>query len=225
MSIRDFYNSSYQYKDLFENLVKKEFPNLNYEITEDFIGVFDGLFPSEYCRMWKETYKRFSDSNQSFSRRQYVQSTHEPHQKSDHAVDTPSVDFYTENEWSFACPLFDKVFWGVAHQLYADKYSILKESGAYKIYTYKTQLIRAGEGYHVWHYESPDRLSCQRILVFMLYLNTVEEGGETEFLYYKKRIKPVEGRLLLWPANFTHTHRGNPPLKEDKYIVTGWLEF
>jgi hypothetical protein len=56
-------------------------------------------------------------------------------------------------------------------------------------------------------------------------LNTVKEGGETEFLYYKKRINPIEGRLVIWPAGFTHTHRGNPPLSNDKYIITGWLEF
>jgi hypothetical protein len=70
-----------------------------------------------------------------------------------------------------------------------------------------------------------NREISQRLLVFILYLNTIEEGGETEFLYQKKRIQPVEGRLLIWPAGFTHTHRGNPPLKDNKYIVTGWLEF
>ena len=58
----------------------------------------------------------------------------------------------------------------------------------------------------------------------MIYLNTIEEGGETEFLYLKKREKPVEGKLLIFPAGFTHTHRGNPPLKGDKYILTSWLE-
>jgi hypothetical protein len=58
----------------------------------------------------------------------------------------------------------------------------------------------------------------------MLYLNDVEEGGETEFLYLKKRIKPQQNRLLIWPAGFTHTHRGNPPLSNNKYIITGWVE-
>jgi len=58
----------------------------------------------------------------------------------------------------------------------------------------------------------------------MLYLNTVSEGGETEFLYLHRRIKPLQGRLLIFPASFTHTHRGNPPLSGDKYILTSWLE-
>jgi len=60
---------------------------------------------------------------------------------------------------------------------------------------------------------------------WMVYLNDVEEGGETEFLYQHKRLKPEQGTLVIWPASFTHTHRGNPPLSNDKYIVTGWTEF
>ena len=64
-----------------------------------------------------------------------------------------------------------------------------------------------------------------RLLVFSLYLNDGYEGGETEFLFQKKRMKPQKDRLLIWPAQFTHTHRGNTVLKGDKYLLTGWVEF
>ena len=59
----------------------------------------------------------------------------------------------------------------------------------------------------------------------MIYLNDVEEGGETEFLYQSIRVAPKAGTLLIWPAGFTHTHRGNPPLSGDKYIATGWVQY
>lgn len=55
-----------------------------------------------------------------------------------------------------------------------------------------------------------------------MYLNTIEEGGETEFLYCNKRIKAERGRLIVFPAAFTHTHRGNPPIGKDKYIISSW---
>jgi hypothetical protein len=64
-----------------------------------------------------------------------------------------------------------------------------------------------------------------RIMAFMLYLNDVEVGGETEFLYQKTRIKPQKDRLVIWPAGYTHPHRGNPPLSNEKYIITGWIEY
>ena len=59
----------------------------------------------------------------------------------------------------------------------------------------------------------------------LVYLNDVEEGGETEFLYQSRRIKPKQGTMVICPASFTHTHRGNPPLKGNKYMINGWIEF
>jgi len=102
---------------------------------------------------------------------------------------------------------------------------VLKAAEMHKIYTVKIQRTRPTEGYHVWHFEDATRAHSNRILTFMVYLNDIEDGGETEFLYLSKRVKPVAGRVLIWPAGFTHTHRGNPPLKDTKYIITGWVEF
>ena len=62
-----------------------------------------------------------------------------------------------------------------------------------------------------------------RCLVWMIYLNDDYEGGETEYLYYKKRIKPEKGKLLIWPAGMTHCHRGGLVLSGTKYIATGWF--
>ena len=53
----------------------------------------------------------------------------------------------------------------------------------------------------------------------------VEEGGELEFLYQSLRVKPKRGDLVVWPAGFTHLHRGNPPLKGEKYIIKGWIDY
>ena len=57
----------------------------------------------------------------------------------------------------------------------------------------------------------------------MTYLEVPKEGGETEFLHQSLRIKPIVGRTLIWPAGFTHMHRGNPPLDGEKMYITGWF--
>ena len=48
-------------------------------------------------------------------------------------------------------------------------------------------------------------------------------GGETEFLHQNLRIHPEIGKTLIWPAQWTHTHRGNPPLDGFKVYATGWF--
>ena len=49
---------------------------------------------------------------------------------------------------------------------------------------------------------------------------------EDVFLYYKERIPAVENTLIIWPAGFTHAHRGNMVLGEkSKYIITGWFNY
>lgn len=88
------------------------------------------------------------------------------------------------------------------------------------------QLTKPGHGYHNFHFEKNTGELSNRVLATMMYLNDVLEGdgGETEFLYQNLRIQPKAGRVLIWPADWTHTHRGNPPLAGDKYIATSWVE-
>ena len=69
---------------------------------------------------------------------------------------------------------------------------------------------------------SPER--TQREFVWMTYLNDVPDGG-TEFYYQKRTEKAVKGKTLLWPAGYTHVHKGQISKKHIKYIITGWLSF
>ena len=80
------------------------------------------------------------------------------------------------------------------------------------------------QGYHSWHSEDGNMGANRRILATMMYLNDDFDGGETEFLYQSLRVKPKRGMVLIWPAGFTHVHRGNPPLSGEKFIATSWLE-
>jgi len=78
-------------------------------------------------------------------------------------------------------------------------------------------------GYHHWHFENAGSNMAQRVLVWAIYLNDMpDEEGETEFLYQKRRIKPKTGTCVIWPAGFTHVHRGLTVYSQNKYILTGW---
>lgn len=89
----------------------------------------------------------------------------------------------------------------------------------------KIQMTKPSEGFHVWHCENTSIMNKSRFLTWILYLNDIEEGGETELIHLSERISPKTGRLVIFPAGWTHAHRGNPPLNNTKYIATGWMEY
>jgi hypothetical protein len=81
-----------------------------------------------------------------------------------------------------------------------------------------------GEGFYEWHCERGGYPASHRVLVYMTYLNDVENGG-TEFKFQKIKIDAKKGLTLIWPSDFTHTHRGIISNEEEKYIITGWFSF
>ena len=109
--------------------------------------------------------------------------------------------------------------------LYLQQY---ERSGCVEAFNVKIMVIQKypkGGAYHQWHTERMGIGTPARHLVFMTYLNDVEDGGETEFMYQKFKVKPRKGLTLIWPVDWTHTHRGIPSMTEEKSIVTGWYEF
>jgi hypothetical protein len=198
-----------------KNLEQRE---VSYNI-KDFVGVYHNFFSKEYCEKVIDYFNLAEKAGLTGNR-----------QSHDKALKTYKDDSFlfcsgtAHIDPSFTTEFLNK-FWGTAYPLYVREYAILTESGRHNIYDNKLQKTLPGQGYHVWHYEASDRSCANRLLAYIVYLNNVEEGGETEFLYLGKRIKPTAGTLVIWPAAFTHTHRGNPPLSGEKYIMTGWVEF
>ena len=88
----------------------------------------------------------------------------------------------------------------------------------------KMQKTQPTGGYHQWHYENSAASHACREVTWMIYLNDIPEGdgGETEFLYQKRRIRPTKGTVVFFPAGMTHVHKGNTLFNGDKYILTGW---
>ena len=194
---------------------------------DDFVGVFKNAYDDKYCDKVIELFDDSIGRGFGYSRQESEAAT--VLQKKDIAIDNgicqqednmllQTLHYSIGNE-------FNKVFWEDCYPLYAEEYPALKDSDSHTIYTNKIQKTSPKGGYHVWHYESGNRAYANRLLTYILYLNDIEDGGETEFLYQSQRVKPEKGTLVIFPAGFTHVHRGNPPLKEDKYIITGWVEF
>ena len=112
---------------------------------------------------------------------------------------------------------------GLAVRLVREKFPYF--NGRFKDMGYNVQRTDAGEFYH-WHVDGGSHEFSQRQLVVIWYLNDVPgPGGETEFLFQDVKIKPQEGKMLLFPPFWTHEHRGAMFLAGVKYIATTWVVF
>ena len=85
---------------------------------------------------------------------------------------------------------------------YIQHYALLDSVPPVSSYVIKIHHVKPHEGYHSFHAEVASMESSNRYLVWLCYLNDVEEGGETEFLYQGLKIKPETGKMLIWPAQW-----------------------
>jgi len=90
---------------------------------------------------------------------------------------------------------------------------------------YKIQHYRRDEGHFKWHFDALGPGAWERQLAMVLYLNSVQQGGETCFHRQNLRLKPVAGDAVFFPTFWTHMHCGEMPRSEDKYIVSSFVHF
>lgn len=184
---------------------------------KDFIGVYDGMVPDDFC---DEIIEQF-DYHQNVNSIVYCEDEQFDNSNAgrfDWAIDlshmTPRMNRMADRD------LNQYLIEGIDE--YTHIFGHMKQVPMYTT-TQKVQKTPAGGGYHVWHDENSGVAHSTRVAVWMVYLNDNFEGGETEFLYYKRRIQPKKGMLLIWPAGLTHAHRGGLVLSGNKYVVTGWF--
>jgi hypothetical protein len=187
----------------------------------DFIGMYENVYPDGFCNHMISEFERML-SNGSCGNRQDEEGTTKTRKED---------NFYFLNLRNHVLSSFNDVsvmnifMTGLQNCFdeYTDQFDILKDLNL-KCTSVKMQKTVPGAGYHVWHCEQGNDESANRCLVYSLYLNNINDAGETEFLYQKLRIPPKENSMILWPAGFTHPHRGNVVHGDkSKYIITGWF--
>ena len=185
----------------------------------NFIGVYDNYITKEECDKAIKLFEDQNNFNKTFDRLFFENASNLDKKDKQYFAATNNIDVWFQE-------LKTMIFnFDLAWSHYA------KHTGAFDVYgvpfnftTLKIQKTLPTEGYHIWHVEHGANFEdSARGFVFTIYLNDIEEGGETEFLHFSKRVKPKTGRIVIWPAAFPYVHRGNPPLSGEKYILTSWM--
>jgi hypothetical protein len=176
-----------------------------------FIAIYPKAAPDEYCDRMIESHNNLESSASGCK----------GEEANGGLGNRKDVSFYFERDntdlASETNQLLDR-----ALKLYMDEHPAL---GMQQFYSnvVKVQRTPPKGGFHVWHCERGSHDSRARVLVWMIYLNDCPEGeGTTEFLEHGVKVQPEKGTIVLFPADWTYTHRGNPVYSHDKYIATGW---
>ena len=177
----------------------------------ELIRRYRGAFTSEECDKLIDYIDNFEKTNL------LVYDTENLHQVDNKTINISNYDFPAYSQ--LATDILTKFKPCVDE--YIQTFSVLLKS-KFLIYDCKLKKIPIGGGFHNWHYENGIIGATPRQFVIQLYLNDDFQGGETEFLYQNRREEATAGDVLIFPAGFTHTHRGNPPIGGEKYIATSW---
>lgn len=117
-----------------------------------------------------------------------------------------------------------KIFERYKHEMGNNNLHHLKVLEAPNIIRYKNNdtdgVNRFGDHCDTW-----SMATASRQLSMVLYLNDVEEGGETHFTDLKLSVKPKKGRVLLFPSFYLYNHTGKAPISNPKYIIVAWIHF
>jgi hypothetical protein len=187
---------------------------------DKFIGIYDGYLTEDMCKEVIKFYETKNSMKQSFTRlsSENISSL----LKKDTTV---IVDHNNLEEW-FSDFKILLVNFDIAlkHYILNSGIGSAYDNNQFEYTTMRIQKTLPTEGYHIWHVEKSLKY-YKRAMAFTIYLNDVEEGGETEFLYQSIRVKPKTGRIVIWPAGFPFVHRGNSPISNEKYLITSWMLF
>tara|TARA_B100000287_G_scaffold284855_1_gene268485 strand:+ start:410 stop:997 length:588 start_codon:yes stop_codon:yes gene_type:complete len=180
--------------------------------SEDFFGVYDNALTKEECEILINQFEKSGPVPG------YVAMGYRPEEKK-----CMQIDCYFDDE-SVISNLV-KIKLSECMFKYTKKYLSLGHlrkweiDNGYNLQRYDDET----DGYKMWHCEhGPLDTSSRRIMAWMFYLNNAQSG--TDFMHFSN-VRAKMGRCVIWPAFWTHLHKGVIPNKGLKYIITGWASF
>ncbi len=180
----------------------------------DFVEVYRDVIDQTTCR---EIIERFEKDERK--RPSWGQFSDQPKNRSGMMLCLPEHE-----DWQ---DVVDKVGNAVMSRVhdYARRYpsfaTVLK-SGRCKLTHPLLERIEPGQGFD-WHIDGSKPGIENRVLSTILYLATIDDGGETQFAYQGKAVRPAAGMLVIFPPFWTHLHRGATPLQGLKYNLTSFV--
>ena len=184
------------------------------------IQIYDNMLSQKSC---EEIIEIFEKSQSPYKVRGAVGDAMTVDKKRKDSIDLSMSIAHPRDEGECKLNQYVLNFMSVCTEKYKKKYPFITETDAWHLDDlYNVQKFGDGGGYHKMHCEVTSLMS-KRMLVWMIYLNNAKCG--TRFYYPKRDVRARRGRVVIWPAFWTHPHSGITPNKGNKYIMTGWFSY
>jgi prolyl 4-hydroxylase len=176
---------------------------------QDFIKIYDNVFSEQYCNFLIN----YIDSGIDSRNAKFI----------DHELKPKFYEYVFEESMVQECisklnPFLDKY----VDQVECDEW--LPQNYTYEYPRVKKYRQNTTDQFDT-HVDVGNYPSARRFLTFLIYLNTVDKGGETCFTGIDRFIRPKRGRMIVFPPLWMIPHRGNPTIGEDKYILSTYLHY
>ena len=183
----------------------------------DHIGIYNDVYSDTQIKKWISYFDHCSEVGLTYKRHNDL--------VRDEGLDVLHSFYHNEVDLRYIIEDFHQPFFDGPYTHYTNEYAVLKTIQCHRILDVKVQKTVPGQG-HIMH--GTVRVQCMKTdldFVLSCCISTMLKKEEKLNSFIKRLgSKPVKNQLLIWPAGYTHTHRGNPPISGAKYILTGWVE-
>ena len=190
---------------------------------DNYIKVYDDAIDEVSCKMLIE---KFEDSHE------YFQTIHQ--EDGDERISFEQITLVDHEEWKSVQNGMLELFQDyILHYKVDSKINKKQwpETYGYEAIRMKRYLANNYDRFDT-HVDVMNYETSRRFLAFFIYLNDVDEGGETEFMGFNKEgtylpyeIQPKRGRLLMFPPMWPWPHAGKKPISGMKYLIHSYCHY
>ena len=190
---------------------------------DKYIKVYDDVIDADSCKMLIE---KFEDSHEHFL------TVHD--EDDDERISFKQIVLVDHKEWESVQKGMLEVFQDYIIHYKVDCNIVTKqwpETYGYEAIRIKRYLANDYDRFDP-HVDVLNFETARRFLTFFIYLNDVEEGGETQFMnlhkpgtYIPYTVQPKQGRLLMFPPTWQYYHAGLKPISGKKYLLHSYCHY
>ena len=171
------------------------------------VKVYDGIIPDKICEILISTFEKNKGNHE------YINDNNCP------CFTQVNLNMVSTDTVRSLIPYITEVYKRYRNDTNNYYSPPLKELEEFRIKRYTTN----GDERFDEHVDVTDYDSSLRAVAFLFYLN--DNDGNTLFSRHGLNIRPVSGKVIIFPPTWEYPHSGLPPKSNSKYIMSTYIHY